>query len=32
MLRAADKAMTIEGVRLVSKTGGASGDWRRDEA
>ena len=32
MLKAADKAMTIEGVRLVSKTGGASGDWRRDEA
>ena len=30
MLKAADKAMTIEGVRLVSKTGGASGAWRRD--
>ena len=29
MLKAADKAMTIEGVRLVSKTGGASGDYRR---
>jgi cyclic pyranopterin phosphate synthase len=32
MLKAADKAMVIEGVRLLSKTGGASGDWRRDEA
>ena len=31
MLKAADKAMTIEGVRLVSKTGGASGVWRRDD-
>ena len=30
MLKAADKAMTIEGVRLVSKTGGASGDFKRD--
>jgi cyclic pyranopterin phosphate synthase len=28
MLKAADKAMTIEGVRLVQKTGGASGDFR----
>ncbi len=32
MLKAADKAMTIEGVRLVSKTGGASGDYRREGA
>jgi cyclic pyranopterin phosphate synthase len=34
MLKAADKAMTIEDVRLVSKTGGASGDFQRahDEA
>jgi cyclic pyranopterin phosphate synthase len=32
MLKAADKAMTIEGVRLVSKTGGASGDYRREIA
>jgi cyclic pyranopterin phosphate synthase len=31
MLKAADKAMTIESVRLVSKTGGASGDYRREE-
>lgn len=27
MLKAADRGMTIEGVRLISKTGGASGDW-----
>jgi cyclic pyranopterin phosphate synthase len=32
MLKAADRAMTIEGVRLLDKSGGASGDWRRDEA
>ena len=31
MLKAADKAMTIEAVRLLKKTGGASGDYRRDE-
>ena len=29
MLKAADKGMTIEGVRLISKSGGASGDFRR---
>jgi cyclic pyranopterin phosphate synthase len=29
MLKAADKAMTIEAVRLESKTGGASGDFQR---
>ena len=29
MLKAADKDMTIEGVQLVEKTGGASGDFRR---
>jgi cyclic pyranopterin phosphate synthase len=28
MLKAAEKGMVIEGVRLVSKTGGKSGDWR----
>ena len=28
MLKAAQKDMTIETVRLVSKTGGKSGDWR----
>jgi cyclic pyranopterin phosphate synthase len=32
MLKAADKSMTIETVRLVSKTGGASGDFRRQTA
>ena len=29
MLKAVDKAMTIDGVRLLEKTGGASGSWRR---
>lgn len=29
MAKALDKAMTIEGVRLLIKTGGKSGDWRR---
>jgi cyclic pyranopterin monophosphate synthase len=29
MLKAAEKGMVIEAVRLVSKTGGKSGDWRR---
>jgi cyclic pyranopterin monophosphate synthase len=29
MLKAADKAMTIEAVRLLTKTGGKSGDWKR---
>lgn len=29
MLKAADKAMTIDAVRLLEKSGGASGDWRR---
>ena len=29
MLKAADKAMTIEVVRLISKTGGKSGDFSR---
>jgi cyclic pyranopterin phosphate synthase len=28
MLKAAEKGMVIEGVRLLSKTGGKSGDWR----
>ncbi|NNM76690.1 cyclic pyranopterin monophosphate synthase MoaC [Sphingomonas sp. ID1715] len=28
MAKALDKAMVIEAVRLVSKTGGKSGDWR----
>ena len=29
MLKAAERGMTIDAVRLVEKTGGASGDWRR---
>ena len=28
MLKAADKQMVIEGVRVLEKTGGASGDYR----
>ena len=32
MLKAAEKGMTIEGVALVEKTGGKSGDWHRAEA
>ena len=31
MLKAADKAMTIEGIRLVEKTGGRSGTYRAAE-
>lgn len=29
MLKAADRAMTIEGVQLVTKSGGASGEYKR---
>ena len=29
MLKAVDKAMTIEGVELLEKTGGKSGDYRK---
>ena len=29
MLKAVERGMTIEAVRLIEKTGGASGDWRR---
>jgi cyclic pyranopterin phosphate synthase len=29
MLKAAERGMTIDAVRLLEKTGGASGDWRR---
>jgi cyclic pyranopterin phosphate synthase len=32
MVKAIDRGMTIEDVRLVSKTGGTRGDWRRTEA
>ena len=28
MLKATDRGMVIEGVRLLEKSGGASGDWR----
>jgi len=28
MLKAAERGMTIEAVRLLEKSGGASGDWR----
>ena len=31
MLKAADKAMVIENIRLMEKSGGASGDFRREE-
>jgi len=30
MLKAVDRGMRIEGVELVEKQGGKSGDWRRD--
>jgi len=29
MLKGVERGMTIEAVRLLEKTGGASGDWRR---
>ncbi|WP_395664696.1 cyclic pyranopterin monophosphate synthase MoaC [Methylocella sp.] len=32
MLKAVDRGMRIEGVELVEKTGGKSGDWRRSAA
>jgi len=32
MAKALDKAMEIGAIRLVSKTGGKSGDWRRPDA
>jgi cyclic pyranopterin phosphate synthase len=31
MLKAADRAMRIEAIELVEKTGGKSGPWRRPE-
>ena len=30
MLKAVDKTMSINGVRVISKTGGRSGDWRAE--
>ena len=31
MLKAIDRAMSIEGIELVAKSGGKSGEWKRDE-
>ena len=31
MLKAIDRAMTVEAVELLSKSGGSSGEWRRAE-
>ncbi|MFH1176913.1 MAG: cyclic pyranopterin monophosphate synthase MoaC [Acidobacteriota bacterium] len=31
MLKALSKTMVLEGVRLLAKSGGRSGDWRRPE-
>jgi cyclic pyranopterin phosphate synthase len=31
MCKALDRGMEIGAVRLLSKTGGASGDWQRTE-
>lgn len=31
MVKAIDREMVIEGVRLLSKTGGTRGDWRRSD-
>jgi cyclic pyranopterin phosphate synthase len=30
MVKAVDRGMVIDAVRLLSKTGGSSGDWHRD--
>lgn len=30
MVKAADKGMVVDGIRLLSKTGGRSGDWQAD--
>jgi cyclic pyranopterin phosphate synthase len=32
MAKALDRGMRIEGVRLLSKTGGKSGDWKAGDA
>jgi cyclic pyranopterin phosphate synthase len=32
MAKAVDRGMVIEGIRLLEKSGGRSGDWRADEA
>lgn len=31
MCKAVDRAMTIDAVRLLAKSGGRSGDWQRDD-
>ncbi len=31
MLKAVDRGMRIDGVELVAKSCGKSGDWRRDD-
>jgi cyclic pyranopterin phosphate synthase len=31
MVKAVDRGMMIEGIRLLEKTGGTRGDWRRNE-
>lgn len=30
MVKAADRGIVVEGIRLLEKTGGTRGDWRRD--
>ena len=30
MLKAIDRTMVIGGIEMVSKSGGKSGDWRRE--
>lgn len=32
MVKAVDRDMCIEGIRLMSKTGGTRGDWRRSDS
>lgn len=32
MLKAVDKHMRIDGIEVVAKSGGRSGDWRQEEA
>jgi len=31
MVKAVDRGLVIEGIRLLSKTGGTRGDWRRSD-
>jgi cyclic pyranopterin monophosphate synthase len=32
MVKAVDRGMVVEGIRLLEKTGGTKGDWRREES